>query len=92
MYTADSTPEMDAAIQAAADESTRTCEVCGAPGELRERNCWWAPRCKEHENWRRGEGSSNRPRLRESNLPGNDRKPKRRADLHGHYAELGDLE
>jgi hypothetical protein len=55
VYTADSTPGMDTAIQAAADESTRTCEVCGAPGELQERNSWWAPRCKEHEMWRPGE-------------------------------------
>jgi hypothetical protein len=55
VYTADSTPDMDAAIQAGADESTQICEVCGALGELRERNFWWAPRCKEHENWRPGE-------------------------------------
>ena len=55
VYTADSTPDMDGAIQAAADESTRICEVCGAPGELRECNFCWAPRCKEHENWRPGE-------------------------------------
>jgi hypothetical protein len=55
VYTADSTPDIDRAIQAAADESTRTCEVCGAAGELRQRNFWWAPRCKEHENWRPGE-------------------------------------
>ena len=46
VYTADSTPDMDVAIQAAADESVATCEVCGAPGELKERNHWWAPRCK----------------------------------------------
>src|SRR5436190_19266672 len=49
VYTADSTPDMDTAIQAAADESTRICEVCGAPGELKERNFWRAPRCTEHE-------------------------------------------
>jgi hypothetical protein len=52
VYTADSTPDMDRAIEAAADESIRTCEVCGAARELRQRNFWWAPRCKEHENWR----------------------------------------
>src|SRR6266498_2418701 len=51
VYTADSTPDMDAAIQAAADESVGTCEVCGAPGELKERNFWWAPRCRDHEAW-----------------------------------------
>jgi hypothetical protein len=52
VYLADSTPDMDAAIQAAADESTRTCEVCGAPGQLKQRDYWWAPRCKGHETWR----------------------------------------
>ena len=49
VYLADSTPEMDAAIQEAADESTHTCEVCGAPGELKQRDCWWVPRCEQHE-------------------------------------------
>jgi hypothetical protein len=52
VYLADSTPDMDTAIQEAADESTRTCEVCGAPGELKQRDDWWAPRCGEHETWR----------------------------------------
>jgi hypothetical protein len=47
-----STPGMDASIEEAANESVRTCEVCGAPGELNERNSWWAPRCEEHETWR----------------------------------------
>jgi hypothetical protein len=46
------TPAMRAAIDAAAEESVQTCEVCGVPGELKERNFWWAPRCKEHETWR----------------------------------------
>ena len=32
---------MGAAIDEAAEDSIRTCEVCGAPGELKERNFWW---------------------------------------------------
>jgi hypothetical protein len=32
-----------------------TCEVCGAPGELKERAGWWAPRCERHETWRPGQ-------------------------------------
>ena len=52
VYTADSTPEMDAAIQEASEESIRTCEVCGAPGVLEERQAWWSPRRKGHETWR----------------------------------------
>ena len=51
VYLADSTPDMDAAIQEASEKSIRTCEVCGAPGDLKERNFWWSPRCKEHEHW-----------------------------------------
>ena len=52
VYTADSTPDMDVAIQEASEESIRTCEVCGAPGVLEERHAWWSPRCKAHETWR----------------------------------------
>jgi hypothetical protein len=52
VYLANSTPDMDTAIQEAADESTQTCEVCGAPGELKQRDYWWSPRCTEHETWR----------------------------------------
>ena len=51
VYLADSTPEMDAAIQEAAEESIRTCEVCGAAGTLKERRAWWSPRCAAHETW-----------------------------------------
>jgi hypothetical protein len=49
--TADSTPEMDAAIQEASEESIRTCEVCGEPGVLEDRDAWWSPRCGAHQNW-----------------------------------------
>jgi streptogramin lyase len=55
VYLADSTLDMDAVIQKAADESTQICEVCGAPGELKQRDYWWSPRCEEHETWRPGE-------------------------------------
>ena len=51
VYTADSTPEMDVAIQEASEESILTCEVCGAMGALEERHGWWSPRCKTHETW-----------------------------------------
>jgi hypothetical protein len=48
------TPAMKAAIEAAADESVRTCELCGEPGVLTERRCWWGARCKQHEDWTPG--------------------------------------
>ena len=51
VYLADSTPEMDAAIQEASEESIRTCEVCGEAGVLKERRAWWSPRCEAHETW-----------------------------------------
>jgi hypothetical protein len=53
---AESTPAMRAAIDEAGEVSTRTCEVCGARGELQQRNGWWAPRCKQHETWRPWQG------------------------------------
>jgi hypothetical protein len=52
VHLADCTPEMDAAIQDASEESSRICEVCGAPGLLEEREAWWSPRCQTHETWR----------------------------------------
>jgi hypothetical protein len=48
VYLADSaTRDMYAAIQEASDQSIRTCEVCGAPGELAARGPtgWMPPRC-----------------------------------------------
>src|SRR5438477_10718923 len=51
VYLAGRTPEMDAAIREAEEESIVTCEVCGAPGALEERHGWWSPRCKAHETW-----------------------------------------
>jgi hypothetical protein len=44
-------PDMEDLLRNAADESTVTCEVCGAPGELAERMAWWATRCPAHETW-----------------------------------------
>jgi hypothetical protein len=38
--------EIEAAIREAADESERTCEVCGQPGTHEERHRWWSVRCK----------------------------------------------
>ena len=38
--------EIEAAIRKAADESERTCEVCGEPGTHEERHRWWSVRCK----------------------------------------------
>jgi uncharacterized protein with HEPN domain len=37
--------EMEAAIDEAADESERTCEVCGEPGTSEERHRWVSVRC-----------------------------------------------
>jgi hypothetical protein len=46
------TPEMKAAIQDAFEESRRTCDVCGAPGELAEHEiAWWSTRCPAHVAW-----------------------------------------
>jgi hypothetical protein len=47
----DGTPEMKRAIDAAVEQSTRTCEICSADGELAERRSWWSVRCKQHRDW-----------------------------------------
>jgi hypothetical protein len=44
------TAEMKAAIDAAADQSLQTCELCGHPGLLAQRRGWWAVRCSAHES------------------------------------------
>ena len=44
-------PAMTAAIEAASEQSIRTCEICSEPGQLAERRGWWAARCNGHENW-----------------------------------------
>jgi len=38
--------EMEAALDKAADESERTCEVCGKPGTIDERHRWVSVRCE----------------------------------------------
>ncbi len=40
------------AIEAASEQSTRVCEVCGEPGELAERPLFLSVRCRAHANWR----------------------------------------
>ncbi|HVV49229.1 MAG TPA: hypothetical protein VHO06_06205 [Polyangia bacterium] len=40
------------AIEAASEQSTRVCEVCGEPGELAERPTFLSVRCHAHANWR----------------------------------------
>ncbi len=47
-------PEIEAVLRDAADGSVATCEVCGAPGKLEERNARWAARCAAHETWTLG--------------------------------------
>jgi hypothetical protein len=44
-------PAMKAAIEAAGEQSIRTCEICSEPGQLVERRGWWTARCSGHENW-----------------------------------------
>lgn len=44
-----STPEMDAAISQAEEQSSQTCEMCGEPGTLiADRGFWWMTRCARH--------------------------------------------
>jgi hypothetical protein len=44
-YMSAQTPEMTAAIAQAEEESVRTCENCGKPGEVREHNHWLRVEC-----------------------------------------------
>jgi hypothetical protein len=46
------TAAMKSAIEWAGEESIRTCELCGEPGLLAERQGWWAARCQGHEQWK----------------------------------------
>ena len=39
------TPEMDKIIQEAEAQSTKTCERCGRPGEIKENNYWLKCQC-----------------------------------------------
>jgi hypothetical protein len=45
------TSEMKMAIDAAVEQSTRTCEICSAAGGLAERRSWWSVRCEQHQDW-----------------------------------------
>jgi hypothetical protein len=47
------TAEMRAAIEEAGEASVVTCETCGEPGRLAERNVFWSVKCAAHENWSR---------------------------------------
>lgn len=47
------TPEMRTAIDEAGEASVITCEICGEPGRLAERNVFWSVKCAAHENWSR---------------------------------------
>lgn len=38
------------AISVAEKQSSTTCEECGAPGGLRNKNGWFKVKCKEHKN------------------------------------------
>jgi RNA polymerase-binding transcription factor DksA len=44
-YTNTSSPEIEALIQAAEDESATICEQCGAPGTIRNLKGWLRVRC-----------------------------------------------
>ncbi len=52
------TPRMAEHIRQAEHESEATCDVCGAPGDLRSNkedgspDYWVRTRCKEHEHWK----------------------------------------
>ena len=41
----------DEIIEAAEHLSGHLCEICGAPGKLREQHGWWSTRCTDHKNW-----------------------------------------
>jgi hypothetical protein len=62
----DKTPNVQVAVAAAEEASTRTCDVCGAPGVLTERGPvgWISVRCPVHDHWTRLDeirGDSRRP-------------------------------
>jgi len=46
-YTNWATDEMDDRIDQAEEESARTCEICGSPGEMRNAHGWYMIRCDE---------------------------------------------
>lgn len=44
-YLSGGTDKMYAIIRVAEQQSTTTCEACGKPGKLRQRNMWYSTRC-----------------------------------------------
>jgi len=48
-YMEGSTNEMEELIQKAEEKSGKTCEICGAPGEVRVHHGWYYTSCEEHE-------------------------------------------
>jgi hypothetical protein len=44
-----STDEMQKFIEEAEEKSEKTCEVCGAPGKVREHHMWYYCSCEDHE-------------------------------------------
>ncbi|PZQ14294.1 MAG: hypothetical protein DI565_12810 [Ancylobacter novellus] len=45
-------PAVDEVVDWAEEVSEVTCDVCGAPGRLRNTKGWYATRCDEHDGWR----------------------------------------
>ena len=43
---------VDEVVDWAEEVSEVTCDVCGAPGRLRNTKGWYATRCDEHDGWR----------------------------------------
>jgi len=48
-YMDSETDEMSKAIQEAEEESATICEVCGKPGESRNRGSWLYTSCQQHK-------------------------------------------
>jgi hypothetical protein len=58
VYTSNSTPEFEAMIEKAEEESFQTCEVCGAPGCVRAGG-WILTLCETHAEGRKPIDSGN---------------------------------
>jgi hypothetical protein len=56
------TSEVRAVLAEAHAASMITCEVCGAPGDLADRNGWISVKCATHEGWTRWEEVEDGPR------------------------------
>lgn len=40
--------EVKPLVLAAEERAYRTCEICGQPGELRDKLAWWSTLCEDH--------------------------------------------